>query len=405
MKHNPKDHTYWWERDDLKYINGSLHLVNHSLKNENVSDAIPTYFYSAPRILENLQRLLTALDSHKIPSRIFYAMKANRFPPVLKLLEQTQQCGIDACSPGEIDLALQCDFKPENISFTGTALSSSDLEALGKYPDIIVNLDSISAIRRWGERFPNTSIGFRVNPEFGLGYRDNTQLQYAGQQETKFGIYLAQLPDALSTAKALGLTVNGLHVHAGCGYLDTKPLARLLEHIDRFINQMPPLDYINLGGGLGIPLIREDTALDLDAWCKTIETFAQKHKTHLYFEPGDYLVKDAGVLVTTVTMVERKRETCFVGLNAGFNTHIEPAFYQLPLEPVPLIEPQTDPSTWPTVTLSGNINEALDVFARDIQLPPVKEGDKLCLLNAGGYGASMASNHCLRPLPEERLLV
>ncbi|NRA26199.1 MAG: diaminopimelate decarboxylase [Opitutales bacterium] len=394
----------WWQRSDLRYVDGTLHLSYLDLTQICSVDSTPQYVYSGERILSNLARLDRTLSQHEIDHRIFYAMKSNRFPDILRLLKHSEQCGIDACSPGEVERALECGFDPSEISFTATALSERDLDYISSLPELTINLDSLSALRRWGQRCPGTGVGLRINPETSIGYRDNEQLQYASEEETKFGIYASQWEEALEIADSFGLKINGIHCHAGCGFTDLSRLPEVLKRVLNFAEQVSDLAYVNLGGGLGIPLDSVDASLDLDAWAQLIKPFHDAVNCPIYFEPGDYIVKDSGVLLATVTMVERKKETLFVGLDTGFNAHMEPAFYHLPLEPIPLIEPSIPGSSWERVTLSGNINEALDIFYRDIPLPPIREGEQLALINAGGYGASMASQHCLRSIPTERLI-
>jgi diaminopimelate decarboxylase len=121
-------------------------------------------------------------------------------------------------------------------------------------------------------------------------------------------------------------------------------------------------------------------------------------------EPGDYIVKDAGVLVLGVTDVERKRDVTFVHVDGGFNLAPEPAYYELPCEPVACAPRSFDTAAWKPVTLAGNINEALDIWAHAAPMPELREGDHIAFLNAGGYGASMSSNHCMRGAFTEMLL-
>ena len=161
---------------------------------------------------------------------------------------------------------------------------------------------------------------------------------------------------------------------------------------------------MNIGGGLGLPHRREDAALDLARWAAIIaRRFAGRGVT-VAVEPGDYIVKDAGLLVLSVTDVEVKRGVTFVSVDGGFNLAPEPAYYDLPCEPVACAPRSLDPDAWRPVTVAGNINEALDLWARDHAMPQMAEGDRIAFINAGGYGASMSSNHCMRGAFTEMLL-
>ncbi len=392
----------WWERPDLRFRHGRLHLGSHDLAALARAGDTPLYAYHAPRILANLGRLRRALTGAVPASRVLYAMKSNRFQPLLGVL-RAAGCGVDVCSPEELLLARQCGFREEDISFTGTSLSEEDARVLARHPGIIVNCDSLASLRRLARLAPGRAIGLRINPGLGLGYRRNRLLRYAGNNVTKFGIHAEEFPAALALARDAGLRVTGLHFHTGCGFLTPQlpVLDRIFRRVRDFIRAAPPLDYVNLGGGLGIPLVAGDAPLDLAAWAAVVRRHFGRDRFRVLVEPGDYLVKDSGVLLLEVNTVERKSGTLFVGVNGGFNIHLEPAFYHLPLEPVPVT---TAGGPVRRVTIAGNINEALDLFARNVPLPLPREGDVLAFLNAGGYGSAMSSQHCLRGGFREYLL-
>ena len=159
---------------------------------------------------------------------------------------------------------------------------------------------------------------------------------------------------------------------------------------------MPDVHTVNVGGGLGIPHRADDAPLDLDRWVAIICRHFGGRGLTVAVEPGDYLVKDAGLLLLSVTGVERKRDTLFVAVDGGFNLHPEPAHYDLPCEPVACTIAADDRAAWQPVTLAGNVNEALDLWAEDHVMPPLGEGDRIALINAGGYGSAMSSDHCMR---------
>ena len=389
------DAAAWWRRPDLGYRGGTLRLGRHDLQRLADRSGTPLYAYHAPRVLANLARLRAALAGRGLRTRVFYAMKSNRFPPLLRLLRRAGRCGVDVCSPAELLLARRCGFAERDISYTGTSMSEEDARCLARHSGVHVNCDSLASLRRLARLSPGRSVGLRINPAIGLGYRRNRRLRYAGGAATKFGIYREQFPAALDLAARGGLRVAGLHFHAGCGFLTPQlpALDQVLTAARPFIAALPGLDYVNIGGGLGIPLVAGDRPLDLAAWSRLLARHFRRDKFEVWLEPGDYLVKDAGVLLLEVNTVERKERTLFVGVNGGFNLHPEPAFYRLPLEPVPC---RWRPAPRRRVTLAGNINEALDLLGEGVTLPLPQEGDLIAFLNAGGYGAAMSSNHCMR---------
>lgn len=389
---------FWWERSDLHYACGRLHFAGRDVAALAEAADGPLYLYSPARVAANLDRLLGALAESGCGHHVYYAIKANRFAPLLGMLAATGRCGADVCSPRELDHAVACGFSPDRISFTGTSVSNRDLDRLLAHPAVTINCDATGMIRRVGARAPGRDIGIRVNPGLGVGHGDSERLTYAGERTTKFGIYREQWGEALATARQFGLKVTTLHFHVGCGYLDAQlgrweqALALALE----FAADLPDLRVLNVGGGLGLPHRAQDAPLDLGRWAAILRRSCEGQRFGIAVEPGDFLVKDAGLLVLRVTDVEVKRDTLFAGVNGGFNLHPEPVFYGLPCEPVACVPRSFDRASWTPVTLAGNINEALDNWAEAVPMPPLAEEDCIAFLNAGGYGAAMSSNHCMR---------
>lgn len=385
----------WWQRSDFGFQAESLSLGGQPLAPLAEEFGTPLFVYSKSRVSEKLAQLQQALDSNGLSAQVLYAMKANRFQPLLSHLRASGQVGIDACSPMEVRLARQVGFRGQDISCTATALSNDDLDALLGWRDLWINCDSISVLRRLGQRCPGREVGLRIDPGMGMGYRQNKKVVYAGGEVSKLGIPLSDLPAARDLAKQFDLRITGLHFHAGCGYLDPQ-----LEIFDTLLERLAvlwgwgDLKRINVGGGLGVPLRQDDDALDLKRWGAILGKHFKGSGLDVWVEPGDFLVKDAGVLLCEVTTLSHKEKRRLVAVNAGFNIDPIPAFYGLPMEIVPCLRQKTAPTSPATVV--GNLNEALDVFAVDVELPKVHEGDVLAFLNAGGYGAAMASNHCLR---------
>lgn len=396
----------WWERDDLHYDGGRLTFAGHDVAALADEAEGPLFVYGAARIAANVERVCAALAATGGDHALYFAMKANRFAPLLRDLARRGRCGVDICSPDELDHALACGFRPDQVSFTGTGVSSTDLDRLLAHPGLVINCDTIGQIRRIGERAPGRPIGIRVNPGLGTGYQGSERLTYAGERTTKFGIYREQWREALAVAAAHKLPVRSIHFHVGCGYLDRElggweaAVASALP----FLSAVPELEMVNIGGGLGVPHREGDTALDLEAWTAVIRRHFGGSGLKIAAEPGDYLVKDAGMLLLTVVDAEVKRDTRFVFVDGGFNLHPEPAFYDLPCEPAACLPRSQDPAEWRAVTIAGNINEALDVWAAGKPMPDLREGDRIALLNAGGYGSAMSSSHCMRGRFTERLL-
>jgi diaminopimelate decarboxylase len=397
----------WWQRSDLCYQQQHLHFVGYKVADLARQFGTPAFVYSAKRIRENIERVKSALltAGGQRQHRLFYAMKANRFAPLLTFLKQTGLCGIDTCSPDEIEHALGCGFTPGEISFTATSLSQNDFDLLARYDDLLFNADSLHAIGEWGKRRPGSEIGIRINPAAGVSRESNQLLQYAGPVTTKFGIYQEQFLEALALAASFGLTVRRIHFHTGCGYL-TAQLPQWQAVVEKclwFVDQVPTVQRVNIGGGLGVPHVASDQPIDLEKWAAIIKKHFTDRDLAVDVEPGDYLVKDTGLLLLGITYLETKQETHFLGVDGGFNIAPEPAYYNLPFQPVPLFSDESANRT--PFHVVGHINEALDVWSENLLLPDMTEQKYLALINAGAYSSSMASNHCMRGHFKEFLLL
>ena len=386
----------WWSADDLRYLGGRLVFDDRALE-EIARRGTPVFVTRPARAAENLARLRSAAPE----TAVYYAVKANRHPIIIETLRRSGIDGIDVCSPSEARLALSAGFSPEQISYTGTSVSNADLDFLTSEPGIPVNADSLCGLRRLLEQaspnIPRRRVGLRVNPELGLGYRQEARLTYSGSGPiSKFGVLPEQIPDALSLARSFGAAITTLHWHVGCGWLGDQlsEVEAVLKRGSELAALFPDLERVNLGGGLGVPLCEADVPVDLAAWNRLVERyFGGRWKVMI--EPGAYLVQNASLLLCEAATVEPKRGTWYIGLNVGFNLLIEPVFYGMPSEIVPL---RAFDSARPTVRCRfvGNINEAHDALPQWPEIPLPAEGDFFALLSAGAYGTSMASSHCLR---------
>jgi len=399
----------WWQRSDLGYKQGELTFAGSAVRELIAEHGTPTFVYSKQRVADNIQRLKSALDDTALVSRykILFAMKANRFAPLLQFLARQGMVGIDACSPNEVAHAVGCGFKPDQISFTAGSLSQRDVSRLDEFEGLYMNCDSLHAIDTWGRLKPGSEIGIRVNPGLGVSRAGNDRLQYAGKVTTKFGIYKEQFVDALALAKRHQLTVSKIHFHTGCGYLTSElnQLDQVISECLWFVENCPDVSRVNVGGGLGVPHSAGENPLDLGKWAAVLAKHFASRDILIEMEPGEYIVKDSGLLLLSKTYLEKKRNTLFLGVDAGFNIAPEPAYYNLPFQPVPLVDPQGEAAPkLKKVTVVGNINEALDVWYEGALLPNMQQETHLALINAGGYSSSMASNHCMRGEFSEVLL-
>lgn len=395
----------WWRRPGLDVVDGSLSLNGADLAALAREHGTPLFVYDLARPAENLRGLQAALTRAGIRHRVRFALKAGPQPELLRVLRglgapgTPESVGIDACSPGEVRHALANGWEPDEISHTGTNVSERDLDVLLAQP-IRINLDAVSQVERLGRRAPGRTIGLRVNPGAGAGYTEH--LAYAGERPTKFGITPDRLDDALDAARRHGLTIDTLHFHAGSGWLGDQvssfadALAASIALLDRLLAAGCPIREVNVGGGIGRVARDDELPVDLDAYAALIARHLAPYDVTVAFEPGDWVMKDAGVLLGEVVTVERRGGTTFVGLDLGWNVTCAYFIYKYAQEVLPMRDPFR-PRTQ-LVTIAGHINEAGDLFAEDYPFPDVAEGELVVLLNQGGYVQPMSSTHCLRPM-------
>jgi diaminopimelate decarboxylase len=393
----------WWVRPGLEIAAGRLRIAGADAEALARENGTPLFVYDRKRFVENAQRLQHALAKPGFPFRVRFALKANPLPEILEVLRglgepgAPESIGIDACSPGEVERAIACGWRSDEISYTGTNVSERDLDVL-LARGVHVNLDAISGIERYGRRARGSAIGIRIDPAVGTGYND--RLAYAGDRPTKFGIGLERLDDALEAARRHDLTIDTVHLHVGSGWLAEglsgfeAALAPAVEAVNRLRSAGCPIGEVNVGGGLGSPARQDELPVDLDAYVAALARHLGPLDVVVACEPGDYLSKDAAILLGEVVTVERRRGVTFVGLDIGWNVNCAYFIYGFAQEIVMCRAP--DAPRTEIVTVAGNINEASDVFAEDYPMAKVEEGDMVALLNAGGYLQAMSSTHCLR---------
>lgn len=396
--------TPWWARAGLEVREGRLLVAGRHAEAVAGEHGTPTYAYDLVRIEEQARGLFDAFERQGVPFRLRLALKAQRDPEVLAFVRGLGSIGIDACSPGEVRHALEHGWTADEISFTGTNLSATDVDAVLD-AGVNANLDVLSQLDRWGRRAPGTTIGIRVNPRAGASWSGLPAAEgeslYAKAKATKFGILPEQLDDALALAAEHALSIDTLHCHVGDGFLtDGLPrfevaIERVAEMTRRVMDAGHEVREVNAGGGLGVPQRPDDEPLDVDAYAALLADHLGPLGVTIACEPGDYLAKESGILLAEVVTLDERDGVTFAGLDAGFNVAPEPFIYDAL---VPIVLPRAaDAEPSRTYTVAGNINEGDDLWGEDVPLPELREGDVMALLLVGAYGRSMHINHCLRP--------
>jgi diaminopimelate decarboxylase len=391
----------WWSGDALTVGAEGLRVDGVSVGELARAQGTPLYVYGERTIRRRFAELRAALASTGARSRIHYAMKANRFEPVLGVVRREGDIGIDACSPREVDRALHAGFSADEISFNATMVSDRDMAAVAA-TGVHVIFDTRSALRRWAAISPaRRGIGLRIDPAIQVGWGENPKLAYG---KSKFGFESDNVPDVVAYARSLGLEVVELHMHAGWGLPATAStlLGEAWGRLAELARNIPSVRVLNVGGGLGWRQRAEDQPLTPESWGSLLREKLAPTGCRLACEPGTFVAASSGVLVAEVTTIETRPSGTWVGIDAGHNVNLYAAHYQIPMAIIPVAQPLAPPTQ--VVHVAGNINEANDVFARDLPMPELREGDLLALFPAGAYGASMASDHCMRGFAREILV-
>ncbi len=387
-----------WLGDALSVGPRGLTLDGAPLADVAREHGTPVYAYGARTVRRRLGEIRDALRGAGAPFRVHYAMKACRFGPLLQVIRSERDVGIDASSPGEVEWALAAGFAPEEISVTASMLSDRDLQRF-VHRRVHVNLDTRSALRRWAA-LPDHGlrVGLRVDARVRVGWGDRPEFIYG---DSKFGFDPEAAIEAAAYAASLGLEVDQLHVHVGWALQAgaAPALAIAFARLAALARAIPTVRVLNVGGGLGARYRPEDQPLSPAAWGALIREHLAPTGCTVACEQGTFVTATAGALVAEVNTVEERRSGAWVGIDAGHNVNCFPALYGIPLTIAKVAAPLAPPTA--VVHVAGNINEANDVFARGVRLPPLAEGDLVALYPAGAYGASMASEHCLRGLPAE----
>ncbi len=411
----------WWENDFLKRDGGRLCLGGRPAAEIARRFGTPLFVYGRRQILANYARLTEAFRAPTPRAGIFFAMKANPNPAILRLLRR-RGGSIDAVSPGEVEAARRAGFPAARILFTGTSLSAEDLRRVLAVDGVTVNIDALEQIELMSEvkrkEFPGkrVRVSVRWNPGIGRGF--NPKVVTAGARSSdgtpiKFGIEESRVPLAYERALAAGFEPVGLHQHLGSGWTrEDFPVVRAA--VDRMVRLAArlkddgvPLRFLDFGGGIGPRYHPAQSLFPVKRYAAHISrriAGAELDLESIVVEPGKYLVADAGVLLVRVEYLKTSYGQLFACVNAGTFTSLpRPAVYAGARHEILNCDRLRSRATAP-VTVAGNLCETGDVFGRNVPMPEPRRGDILAILHAGAYARSMASNFNLREIPREILI-
>lgn len=369
----------------------------------------PVYVYNEEIIRKSMETVEGVIT--KYPYTANYSVKANTNIEILKLaLEEGLNC--DAMSPGEITLLLKAGFPPEKIFFVSNNVAAEEMQfAIDK--GVIVSLDSLDQLDRFGQINPGGRCAVRINPGVGAGHSEKV---ITAGKKTKFAIAEEDIDKIFEIVDKYELKIVGINQHIGSGFLDPKPYIDAVTNLLRIADRFDNLEFIDFGGGYGIPYHKlddekpfpmEDFKVKLEP---VLDEFVQRYgKTPLFkSEPGRYCVAEGSVILSRVQAIKVNAGIKYVGCDTGMNTLIRPAMYDS-YHDIEVIRDgkvvdRDGNNDMETVNVSGPICETGDLIAKGRLLPKAKTGDLLAILDTGAYGYAMASSYNSRPRPAEVMI-
>jgi len=361
----------------------------------------PLYVYDASKIVAQYHRLRGAFDG--IDGKLKYACKANTNISIIKLLKK-EGAGLDVVSIQEAQIGIMAGYRPEEIMFTPNCVEFSEIDQavdLG----FIINIDNLPTLEYFGEKYGSSvPLCLRIRPGITAGGNSNIQV---GHNRSKFGLPLDQIPEAKAIIDRYQIRVTGLHKHSGSDIKETDSFVKGATLLFDLALGFPDLEFIDLGSGFKVAYKADDVVTNIEELGQKVslafDDFCRKYgkKLQLWFEPGKFLVSEAGYFLTTVALVKPTVETTFVGVDSGFNHLIRPMLYHAHHDIINLSNPEGQKKQYDVV---GYICET-DTFSKDCTLAEVRRNDILCFKNAGAYGFSMASNYNSRFRPAEVLVM
>ncbi|MFH1562570.1 MAG: diaminopimelate decarboxylase [Nitrospirota bacterium] len=382
----------------FEYREGELHCDDVKVK--TIADEVKTPFY-----LYSYETLISAYESYKeafskVDTLICYAAKANSNLAILNALAK-KGSGIDVVSGGELFKALKAGFPPQKIVFNGNGKTRQELEYALENDLLMINVDSIGELSLLNqiakEKGKKPRIAIRINPDVN----PITHPYIAtGLAKSKFGTSNHEIKEIyIQASKAEHLEVVGIHCHVGSQIIHANIFGEALNKVIKLAGELKEIgiiiEYINIGGGLGIRYRDEDVPT-IQNLSEMILPYIINTNYKLILEPGRSIVGEAGILVTKINYIKKGFHKYFIVVDAAMNDLIRPAFYKSYHRILPVIERDME-SEGLTADIVGPICEDGDFFAHERLLPKPEEGDLLAILETGAYGFAMSSNYNMRP--------
>ncbi|MBF72015.1 MAG: diaminopimelate decarboxylase [Flavobacteriales bacterium] len=361
----------------------------------------PLYVYDANKIKYQYNRLVKSFKSVK-NLQLNYAVKALSNISILKYLIDLGS-GIDAVSIQEVHLALKSGINPEKIIYTPNGVSMDEIKFASEL-GVKINIDNLSVLEDFGNSHPEIPICIRINPHIMAGGNSNISV---GHIDSKFGISIHQIPHLKRIVENTKIRINGVHMHTGSDILDIDVFLRAAEILFETANHFKDLDFIDFGSGFKVPYYPGDSETNIQELGKKLSKrfnlFCKSYGKNLtlIFEPGKFLVSEAGKFICKVNSIKQTTSTVFAQVDSGFNHFLRPMMYGANHH----IENISNPDdTERYYSIVGYICET-DTFASNRKVSTISIGDLLCFNNAGAYCHTMSSNYNSRYRPAEVLYI
>lgn len=365
----------------------------------------PLYVYNENILRKRCRDIKGLIDYPNF--NVNYSPKANSNLELLKIV-RNEGLRVDAMSPGEIHVALMAGFRPDEIFYICNNVSQEEF-LFAIHAGVKISVDSVSQLELYGRLNPGGKVAFRLNPGIGAGHHD--KVKTAGQK-TKFGIEISQIPDVKRVIEEYNLQLIGINQHIGSLFMDSDAYLASSHNILSVAAEFDDLEFVDLGGGFGIPYRKQENQTRLDLkdlggkLSELIRSWVKGYGKEIEFkvEPGRYIVAESSILLGQVNAVKTNYGVKYIGTDLGFNVLIRPTMYDSHHD-VELYRKEDKPSMkQETVRIVGNICETGDIIAKDRNLPEIFENDIIGVLDSGAYGYSMSSNYNNRLRPAEVLI-
>ena len=360
----------------------------------------PLYVYDTEKIISQYKKITSAFSKVK-NVKINYAVKALSNINILKVFNKLNS-GLDTVSIQEVKLGLLAGFEPHEIIYTPNGVSLQEIEDVAKL-GVQINIDNLSILELFGQKHPTIPVCIRINPHVMAG--GNSKIS-VGHIDSKFGISIHQVPHIKRVVENTGMHINGIHMHTGSDILDIDTFLRASEILFDVAKQFEDIDFVDFGSGFKVPYKKDDISTNIEELGEKLSTrFNQFCKDYgkdvtLMFEPGKFLVSEAGYFLAKVNVIKQTTSTVFAGIDSGLNHLIRPMFYNSYHQIENISNPKGRERFYSVV---GYICET-DTFGSNRRINEISEGDILCFHNAGAYCFSMASNYNSRYKPAEVMI-